>query len=124
MKRVSLVLFFTGALVGVPGSGNALESLTLQVSPGVAMAPANVHVRARVNRDADNRALEIAAESDEFFRSSYISLDGDKAPTLTEISFKGLPGGQYQFSVILHGSRGVRGSATRGVMIISSASER
>lgn len=124
MKRVSIVLFLVGALDCVPGSGNALDSLSLQVSPGIAMAPANVRVLARVYRDVDNRALEVAAESDEFYRSSYISLEGDKAPTVTEISFKGLPGGQYRVSVVLHGSRGVRGRASREVNIIPSASER
>lgn len=124
MKRWSLGLMLAGALVGIPNSGNAFEGLMLQVSPGVAVAPANVFVRARVDRDADNRGLEVAAESQEFYRSSYISLDGDKAPSVTEMAFKGLPGGQYLVSVVLHGSRGVRGTVSRTVMIIASSLER
>ena len=55
------------------------ERMTMKVSPAVAFAPANLIVRATVDADADNRAIEIVAESTDFYRSSEIQLDGDQA---------------------------------------------
>ena len=124
MKRWSIVLVVSSVLSLAPDSSNAFDGLRFNLSPGVALAPANVNVRARVDRDADNRGLEIAAESDEFFRSSYIALDGDRAPVVTELSFKGLPSGQYRVSVVLHGSHGVRSSVSKPLMILGSSEER
>src|SRR5262245_55292650 len=124
MKRWSIVFFASSVLSLAPASSNAFEGLRLNLSPGVALAPANVNVRAGVDRDADNRGLEITAESDEFFRSSYIALDGDRAPVVTEISLKGLPSGHYRVSVVLHGSQGIRSSVTKPLMILGSSEER
>ena len=124
MKRLSLALLLTGTLVSSPRLVTAHGELELYVSPKVSLAPANVNVRARVERDADNRGIEISAESDDFFRSSFVALEGDKAPSVTELAFKGLPGGEYQVSVVLIGSRGVRGTASRTVSVISSAIDR
>ena len=90
----------------------------------VSIAPANVSVRARVAPDADNRGIEFSAESEDFFRSSFVTLEGDKAPSVTELAFKGLPGGEYQVSVTLIGSRGVREVASRKVSILASAMDR
>ena len=124
MKRLSLALLVAGTIVWSPHTVTALDELQLQVSPMVSMAPANVRVRARVEPDADNRGMEISAESEDFFRSSFVSLEGDKAPSVTELAFKGLPGGDYQVSVALIGSRGVRKVVSRKVTIIASAMDR
>jgi hypothetical protein len=120
MKQVCLVLMFTAGILGISENITASEPLVLQVSPSVSMAPANVRVRARIEKNADNRGIEVAAESDDFYRSSYVSLDGDRAPFITEIAFKGLPGGDYHVSVVLIGSRGIRSSVTQPITIIES----
>src|ERR1700694_5329299 len=54
---------------------NAGKRLTMGVSPAVAFAPATVRVRATVEVNPENRAIQIVAESPEFYRSSEISLD-------------------------------------------------
>jgi hypothetical protein len=123
MKFLSIALLLAGSL-GASSGANASTPFTLDVSPGVSMAPADVRVRTRVVRDPDNRLLEIAADSGQFFRSSTVTLDGDSAPSVTEVAFKGLPGGEYQISVALHGSRGVRATLSRTIMVIPSVSER
>jgi hypothetical protein len=123
MKLSTIALLVAGS-IGASAGANASAPFTLNVSPGVSLAPANVLVRARVVPDPDNRWLEIEADSGEFFRSSMVTLDGDSAPSVTEIAFKGLPGGEYQISVALHGSRGVRGTMSRKITVISSTWER
>src|SRR5438105_832845 len=66
------------AALGQRPMGNA--PLTVRVSPTVSFAPATVFIRASVEADADNRAIAVSAESNDFYRSSEVPLDGDHAP--------------------------------------------
>jgi hypothetical protein len=82
------------------------ERLTLKVSPAVAFAPANLVVRATILADAANRAVEIVAESADFYRSSEIQLEGDRAARTNMFEFRSLPPGTYEVRASLLGSRG------------------
>ena len=82
------------------------ERLTLKVSPAVSFAPANLVVRATVPVDADNRAIEIVAESEDFYRSSEIQLEGDRAARTTMFEFRSLPPGTYEVRANLFGPNG------------------
>src|SRR6516162_7167410 len=95
------ILMFTATMP--LGAG---ERLTLKVSPAVAFAPANLVVRASIALDADNRAIEIVAESQDFLRSSEIELEGDKAPRTSLFEFRNLPSGTYVVSANLLGING------------------
>jgi hypothetical protein len=66
-------------LIGSTLPASAGERMIMKVSPAVAFAPANLIVRAYVEADADNRAIAVIAESEDFYRSSEIQLDGDHA---------------------------------------------
>jgi hypothetical protein len=101
------------------------EKLELKVSPAVAFAPANLVVRAMVASDAKNRAIAIVAESDDFYRSSEIQLDGDRAPRTSTIEFRSLPPGTYEVRALLIGAGGEQRAALRQqVNVISSAAGR
>ncbi len=89
LPAVFLVLASTPAGIG---AGDALK---LTVYPSFSFAPSNVRVHVRVEPSAENRALEIAADSGDFYRSSLMPLDGDKAPRMITIEFRSLPGGDY-----------------------------
>jgi hypothetical protein len=80
---------------------NAGERLNISVSPGVALAPATVMVRASIEADSENRALQIVAESPEFYRCSEIPLEGAQAPRTTVVELRDLPGGTYTVTAIL-----------------------
>jgi hypothetical protein len=82
------------------------ERLMLKVSPAVSFAPANLVVRATVPLDAGNRAIEIVAESQDFYRSSEIQLEGDKAPRSSQFEFRSLPSGTYEVRANLLGANG------------------
>ena len=84
----------------------AREPLLLKVSPAVCFAPANLIVRATIEADAGNRAVEIIAESPEFYRSSEVQLDGDNAPRTTMFEFRSLPSGTYEVKATLIGTNG------------------
>jgi hypothetical protein len=91
----------------------AKERMTLKVSPAVAFAPANLIVRTMIEAAAENRAVEIVAESTEFYRSSEIQLDGEHAPRTTTFEFRSLPPGDYEVKATLLGSDGARLATVR-----------
>src|SRR5437870_3199692 len=66
------------------------ERLALKVSPAVSFAPANLVVRATIEADAANRAVQVSAESIDFYRSSEIELDGENAPRTNTFEFRSL----------------------------------
>ena len=82
------------------------QRLALKVFPAVAFAPANLIVRTTVEADPANRAMEISAESPDFYRSSAVELDGENAPRTTQFEFRSLPSGRYSVRVTLVGSDG------------------
>ena len=92
---------FVGVLLLAGGPLDASNGLAMAVSPNVAFAPATVRVRATVNANSENRAIQIVAESADFYRSSEIPLDGAQGPRTTVVEFRGLPGGTYRVTAIL-----------------------
>jgi hypothetical protein len=88
------------------GPLGAGERLTLKVSPAVSFAPANLVVRATIVAHPENRAVEVVAESTQFYRSSEIELDGENAPRTNLFEFRSLPPGTYEVRVTLLGGDG------------------
>ncbi len=102
-----MTLWATAAVVaGGPGLAAANVPLSIRVSPSVSFAPADLVVRAVVEVNANNRAIEISAESGDFYRSSEIQLDGEKAPRTSQFEFLNLPRGVYEVRAVLKGSQG------------------
>jgi hypothetical protein len=122
--RNTLVVLVATALVGVV-PGNAADSrLRIEVSPRVSNAPAQVRIRAIVTPSAENRGLQVVADSGDYFRSSYLPLDGDNAALITETSFKNLPGGDYEISVMLLDAQGHTATVDRRQVMVTSTGQR
>jgi hypothetical protein len=117
--KLTAALFGILMLAGAPlGAG---ERITIKVSPAIAFAPANLLVRATIPADADNRAVQIVAESADFYRSSEMPLEGERAPRTTTFEFRSLPSGIYQVSANLMGVNGrSRGIIRQQVNVIAS----
>ena len=98
MVHMRIGLLFCATLLIFTLPLNAGEGLSMRVRPTVAMAPATVTVVVRVESDRENRALEVVAESEEFFRSSQVQLDGADARRVNTFEFRDLPSGAYQVS--------------------------
>ena len=112
-------------LTALPIAAREASRLDIHVTPAVAMAPANLRVRATIEANRSNRAIEIIAESDDFYRSSEIPLDGDRAPRTTQLEFRGLPGGIYAVRAVLKGANGgVLALARQVINVVGSAQER
>jgi hypothetical protein len=89
------------AIITAAAPLRANDRLALKVSPTVCLAPANLVVRATVEANAANRSIEVVAESEDFYRSSQMQLEGDRAPRTTLFEFRSLPTGYYQVRAIL-----------------------
>jgi hypothetical protein len=114
-----------GAALLLTAPLGASERLTLRVTPAVSFAPANLIVRTMVEADPDNRAIAIVAESADFYRSSEIQLDGDRAPRTTIFEFRSMPGGTYNVTATLFGaSRQALTSVRQRVRVISGEAGR
>jgi hypothetical protein len=99
------------------------ERMTLKVTPAVSFAPANLIVQAVIMADADNRAVEIVAESPEFYRSSMIQLEGDKAARTNVFEFRSLPPGMYEVRANLFGpANQMRATLRQQVNVMASGS--
>jgi hypothetical protein len=95
----------------------------LRVTPNVSSAPSTVVVMATVAKNADNRWLQIEAESGAFYRSSEVQLDGDKAPLITEIRLNNLPGGEYTVMAVLRNNLGEETVVRRTALVLSRPGE-
>lgn len=102
------------------------EKMTMKVSPAVAFAPANLIVRAMILADPDNRAMEIVAESEDFYRSSTIQLEGEHAARTSMFEFRNLPPGTYEVRANLIGANGQQRATIRQQInvIASGAGDR
>ena len=85
------------------------------------MAPASVIVRAIVEHDAENRELEIVADSLDFYRRTVVELDGEEAPKTTELKLVDIPGGEYAVSATLYTVHGTRMTVRRSVMVMAQS---
>ena len=107
-------------LVASASSLGAAEQMTMKVSPEVAYAPADLVVQASIEASPDNRAIEVVVDSPDFYRSSLIELEGERAPRTTVFKLRNLPGGRYVVTTRLLGVAGqLRSTARQTVTVIS-----
>jgi hypothetical protein len=57
--------------------------------------------------------MEVIAESGEFYRSSAIQLEGDRAPRTATFEFRSLPSGEYAVIAVVIGADGRRRAVAR-----------
>jgi hypothetical protein len=87
-------LLFACLLVGA-STLDGREPIRMRVSPMVAMAPGFLTVRVNIEAAAENRTLQVVAESPDFYRSSQIQLNGAQAAPIAVFEFRNLPSGFY-----------------------------
>ena len=68
--------------------------------------------------------MAISAESNDFYRSSEIQLDGDKAPRTNRLEFRSLPPGSYEVkATLLDASGHSRANVRQQINVIASGSD-
>jgi hypothetical protein len=122
MMRAILMLAALVPLTTISATGG--EQLRIAASPATSFAPTNLTIRTRLVPDQENRILDVVVESAEFYRSSQIPLEGERAPATIMVEFRDLPRGDYQVSGVLTGRDGERRAiAWQRVRVIAAGGE-
>jgi len=111
-----------------------IATLTLVVPPTARMGAApyvQLHVssvmaerddlliQVLVARDKQNQRMRVTAESENYFASSELELQGEYAPRLEIVRFRSLPAGFYEVTGTVYDSRGgVKGSARTSLFVV------
>ena len=82
------------------------DEVTMRLTPRFVSAPGYLRSLVRVVPNADNRVLRVAIDSDRYYRSSDIELEGDTAAESHFVDFKGVPAGRYELVVTVLGPGG------------------
>jgi hypothetical protein len=121
MRR--LLTCLCGFVLLLPLNGEGSGRIKIKISPAVVFAPADLRVSTSIDSNASNRSLEITAESNDFYISSQVELDGDQAPKTREIVLRGLPAGQYTLTAIVRDASAKEIGGTRAVATVLSGKE-
>jgi hypothetical protein len=81
-------------------------------------SPACLTVLLRVEPDADNRVLFVAARTGDFYRSSETDLDGAQAPRTMVFQLR-VPADEYEVTGILVGPKGPRAKVRTMVRVLA-----
>src|SRR5687768_1624141 len=92
--------------------------LQIRLATRIAMAPADLRGFVRVTPDAGNRMLRVVVDSDDFYRSSDIQLEGDRSPQSHFLQWRALPPGDYKVVVTVFGAEGLRSQLSQPFMVI------
>jgi hypothetical protein len=117
-------LWLLGLALGATTLVAAGEPISIRVNPSVSLAPATLGIRVHVAPEADNRALEIVVDSDDFYRLSRMQLDGDRAPAVNTLRIEGVPAGGYEVTAAVIGGDGGRRALARARVQVMSAATR
>ena len=117
--RIRTVL--AGVLIAIALPTGAADRLAMRISPRMVYEPATLRIELSVEPDSDNRVLLIVAESVDFYRSSEIQLDGERAPRTNVVSYRSLPARDYSVQGVLVGTDGrERAQVRQAVMVIGA----
>ena len=93
--------------------------VTVRVSPAFAIEGSPVQAMVRVVPNSDNRLLRIMVDSENYFRSSDVELNGDDAATTHYLALNSLPAGEYSFFAVVYGTHGERARIVEEFRLLS-----
>jgi len=102
--RLSVGAFVLACLAAATPTRAAEKALSLRVTPLLAAAPATVSITVTVEPHERNRVLVIEDDSDVYYRSSQVQLEGKNAARTHLLLFRGLPPGEHRVRASVHGT--------------------
>ena len=88
----------------VASGAKPTHPITVRVTPTFGIEGSPVQAMVRVAPNAENRLLRITVDSENYFRSSDVGLDGDNAAITHYLSMDSLPAGEYAFLAVVYGA--------------------
>lgn len=101
----------------VAARGSAAQVVEIMLRGHYYSAPATVILNVAIEPDADNYRLAVEAESERFFRSSTLELEGESDKRIHTIQFKNLPEGEYILRAEVRSKTAVRGKAQQELTV-------
>lgn len=121
MLRTIAATTCAAALIAIaPPAGHADEIVEIHLRGHYFSEPATVRITVAVEPDAQNRALRVEADGEQYLRASKVTLAGDGDKRLHTVEFKNLPAGNYMLRAEVLTSDTVRGQATQELFVTSS----
>ena len=102
----------------------AKEIVEIRIRGHFYPAPATVPITIAVEPGDENRKLTVEADSDDFYRSSTIDLDGKNEKRLHMVEFKSLPAGDYVVKAEVRSKSQVLGTAVNQLVVTGQTPER
>jgi len=117
---IALMIVLNGSLVAVPSVTtpvHAEDFVQLHVSP-VLSDRGDMTVQVLVLRDAENQWMKVTAESESYYSSSEMELEGEYTARVKVIRFRGVPSGWYEVTgTVFDRNKHVKGLARRSVLM-------
>jgi hypothetical protein len=104
-------------MVGAISASPAKELIEIRLRGHYFSAPATVWITVAVHPVAQNRMLVVEADSENYFRSSAIELDGENEKRLHSVEFRSLPAGEYAIRAQVRSQRDVLATAVGGLVV-------
>ncbi len=123
MKRRAIGCALSAAFVLAIGSttpGSAADVVEILLNGTYFSEPATVRFMVAVEPHQANRVLWIEADSADLYRASEITLSGAGEKRMHTLAFKNLTAGHYTLRAEVRSTSGVRGMATREVVVTGS----
>lgn len=95
VKRSSAFLILAAAALAMPTAIAGDDIVEIRLRGHYYAEPATVHITVAIEPAADQRALIIEADGEQYFRSSALALDGESGKRLHSVEFRNLPAGAY-----------------------------
>lgn len=119
---LTVALVVLGAL-SAPQSP-AKEVVEIKMRGYFYVAPATVPITVAVEPGTENRMLIVEVDSEDYFRSSGVELDGEKEKRLHSVEFRSLPAGHYTLRAQVLSKRDVLGTASGELIVTGITPER
>jgi hypothetical protein len=117
---VALSFLLAASLVVLVPARTALyanDFVQLHVSPTLSER-GDMLVQVLVTRDAENQWMRVTAESESYYSSSEMELEGEYSPRVKVIRFRDVPAGWYEVTgTVFDHHKKVKGQSRRSVLV-------
>jgi hypothetical protein len=111
MRSAILAALLLAVAITSRASDAGHQTLAVRLVSPFGIAPATLTLMTIVEPDANNVALEIVVESEDYYTRSVIEWPGEHAPRARQAKFRGLRPGNYDIRVAVFGTNGIRSRA-------------
>jgi hypothetical protein len=121
MKTISSILTAfacCAALIHPAAVMAGQDEVTVRLPSIVTRLSSAIRATVWIPRDADNRLLRVTLDSERFYRSSDVPLEGNQAPQSHTLEWHALPPGEYEVTFQLVGTSRVRQVVRRQLQVI------